>query len=265
MSVWGLLPNGCPTSEESWLATAMNCLAQNPLLDLSAPDADQQDVEDEIFAESESDCFHATDSEQEEIFHSSESGPEAEKGVSSTKRNAQPRRVEKYEILGKEVCASAFARLLGVGSSTLTRIRQGQPAFTKQKRPPLPKHPQFKFALRGEDAALWEGVVMFLWCLYHSKAEIMPTNFTLPGRQKFETPFPENEEQDSELVERLVQSFSRSLQSKGTDVNVNMVGPGTFMGPLRALPHGSRAELYWEYVAFNDERNLKGASYYGPP
>lgn len=97
--------------------------------------------------------------------------------------------------------------------------------------------------------------------MYHSEAEVMPNRYTLPGEKTLETPFPEEGDKDPDAVQRLVAGFSRSLQTQGTDVDVHMVGPGTFAGPVRALPHGNRTELYWEYCAFCDARQYEHASY----
>lgn len=250
--------------EETWLAMAMNIPLQSELFDADAAVLAIQDDSSggSVFhssPEAGSDrCFHSSDSEgiqetDEEIFHSSSSERPAKRARGEVGHN--------YTFLGKTLCAAAFQKLLGVGSSSLSKIRSGQQAFTNRSRPPLPKHPQFGFTLRGEVTARWENIVMFLWCVYHSEAEVMPNRYTLPGEKTLETPFPEENERDPDAVQRLVAGFSRSLQTQGTDVDVHMVGPGTFAGPVRALPHGNRTELYWEYCAFCDARQSEHASY----
>ena len=258
------------TSKETWLAESMG-LTSRRWLDVSDSN---QEREDEVFQESGSEsCFHASDSpgyeepvieSDDEIFHSSPSpsGAQGEDVAPPIKVRARStRKRDKYEFLGKEVCAAAFARLLGIGSSTLSKIRHGEVAMTNNQRPPLPKHPQFGFTLRGETGQLWEGIVMFLWCLYHSEAEVMPNKYAMPGKI-LETQFPEqSSEQDPDAVTRLVMGFNRSLHTKGTDTDMNMMGPGTFIGPVRSLPHSNRTDLHWEYVAFSEARGLPAASY----
>ena len=170
-------------------------------------------------------------------------------------RNSTP-----AEFLGLPVCRLALAKLLGVGSSTLAKIRHGQPAFTNKCRPAVPKHPMFGFSLRGVDV-LWHQIIMYLWTIYHQLAECMPTGFKMPCAKSGETAFPDSDAADADEEMRLVNAFSISLQTVMTDVDVNLIGPGTFKGAARALPHGSRTELYWDYVAFCEMQNQKPASY----
>lgn len=166
-------------------------------------------------------------------------------------------------FLGKSVCQAALAALIGVGNSTLAKIRNGQKAFTNSSRPSLPKHPMFGFCIRGIETRLWEGVIVFLYYLYQTCAEVMPNLFRNAGEQTLETPFPEDSEEagNSDAVARLVNGLSQTLQSQATDIEANMIGPGTFRGPLKALPHGSRTELFWEYVAWADAKGDLKASY----
>ena len=91
----------------------------------------------------------------------------------------------------------------------------------------------------------------------------MPNRYSMPAEGVLETPFPEQSasKQDPDAVTRLVIGFSQSLHTKGTDTDMNMMGPGTFIGPVRALPHGNRTDLYWEYTAFSEARGLPAASY----
>ncbi|CAK9078250.1 unnamed protein product, partial [Durusdinium trenchii] len=57
---------------------------------------------------------------------------------------------ESAKFLGKPVCRRALAALLGIGGSTLQRLRGGESAYTQNARKPLAKHPTFGFAIRGE-------------------------------------------------------------------------------------------------------------------
>ena len=179
---------------------------------------------------------------------------------SSSKRSYAQRTTGPFKFLDEHVCRSALIQLLGVGNSTLSRIRKGQRAFTNKARPQLPKHPTFKFAMRGEVAQLWEQIVCFLWCIYHSSAEVMPNRYKMPGESSLETPFPA-EEADGDAVSRLINGFQLTLHTKSSDPELAMVGPGTFAGCLRALPHGNRTELFWEYCAFCQARGQPQASY----
>ena len=54
--------------------------------------------------------------------------------------------------------------------------RAGESAYTNTRRRTAPKHPVFRFKLDHKTSAKWVGVVMFLWEVYHSSAEVMPTD-----------------------------------------------------------------------------------------
>lgn len=145
-----------------------------------------------------------------------------------------------------------------MGDSTIEKIRHGKPALTNKNRPPQPKHPMFGFTLRGVEN-LWEHIVTFLWHIYHTEAEVMPNQYALPGKRSDETPFPE-EGRDLDDDLRIITKFSRALETTYSDVDVNMIGPGTFRGLVRALPYGTRTELYFEYCAYTEARGLPCAS-----
>ena len=91
---------------------------------------------------------------------------------------------------------------------------------------------------------------MYLWMVYHSAAEPLPNDFRhgLGKPQDLnETPFPEHR-QDDDQVTRHVSAFMQNLHVYESDVDVRMIGPGTFKGERRHLQHGSRIELYFEYI-----------------
>ena len=190
-------------------------------------------------SDSDSSCLRATD----------------EEGGSKPTRAYAPRRADKFMFLGLRVCGRAMARLLGVGQSILQKLRQGEAVYTMKSRATPAKHPGFGFSLRGEAGQKWEHVVQFLWYIYHSQAEFMPTNFVDGFRRgqassgASDSPFP-SLSQDEEIL-RSVNSFMASLHIYNSDVEVHLVGPGFFKGERRFLQNGSRTELFFEYRAFS--------------
>ena len=243
----------------------------------------QQVAESDILYSSHSSCeesdvgcvFEVSDKESDigshcsqddgEILHSTDSEQEARLRAKHARYN--PRNSETLTVLGKPVCRAAFARLLGVGASTLQRLRKGEQTFTQKMRPPVPKHPTFGFALRGESEKLWESIVMFLWFVYQCSAESLPTNWHnfLPSEQNLEeAPFPEKasnakEKEDDQL--RLINSMVQTMNTCTLDIDMSLIGPGTFKGARRCLMHASRTDLYWDYKVFSELRNFKVASY----
>ena len=104
--------------------------------------------------------------------------------------------------------------------------------------------------------------MMFLWLVYHSAAEHMPNDFKHGlGRPENlnETPFPEKRDDDDQVI-RHVNAFMQNLHLYHSDVDVNMIGPGTFRGERRHLQHGSMIELYYEYLAHCTSNGKEGAS-----
>lgn len=258
--------------QEAWLFEAFNCGGGTTVFDHGSATEPIKD-EEELFESSpeEAECFHSSN-EEEECFPTSGSG-ECVFGSDSevdqcadtppaTKRaRYADRRPEHYMFAGSEVCKGALARLIGVGNSTLGKLRRGEAVFTNSSRPRLPRHPMFKFTIRGGEQALWQNVVMWFWYIYHRFAEVMPTGFAVPGERVPESPFPEKEDKDTDLLPRLVNSFTLSLQSMTSDPDVNCIGPGTFRGAVRYLPHTSRTELYWDYVAYCESKGERAASH----
>ena len=204
---------------------------------------------------------HCSDSDScvEEAFHTS---PEDDQDRPAKRPRYAKRSSETLTFLGAPVCRRAYIILLQVGGSTISKIRSGQTAFTNKLRPPIPKHPTFGFSLKGDCQKRWKDIVMFLWHVYHSAAEIMPTNWkTVSGHDKVaEPPFPDSGDPEDDR-ERLIHSIMQTVNTRSTDLEINLIGPGTFQGPRRSLMHGSRTELFWEYRVFCESNALQPASY----
>ena len=111
-----------------------------PEFEVSNSDHDKSDESEADFSVSDADSFFA------------ESDPDAA-GPSSSKRRYAQRRSEALTFLGKPVCVRACARLLGVGQTTLQKIRVGEEVYVqkseRKKVPACAKHPAFGFAMRG--------------------------------------------------------------------------------------------------------------------
>ena len=219
--------------------------------------------------------FEATDSDLQ-VSQQEESDVLIESGASSqfiasdedvapgrVKRQYSERRKGQLHFLGKPVGVRSCARLLGVGQTTLQKIREGHAIYTNSVRPKVPRHPAFGFSMRGDSAEKWPRVIMFLWYVYHSAAEHMPTGFRHGLRKPesiSEAPFTEG--RDSDDISRQVNSFVDRLQKYSADIDIHMIGPGTFKGERRFLQHSSRTELFFEYLAFCDASgNQDPASY----
>ena len=173
------------------------------------------------------------------------------------KRQNNQRRLVETTFLGKTHCIHALQALLGIGSSTIQRIRAGESAYTNTRRRTAPKQPVFGFKLDHKTSAKWVGVVMFLWEVYHSSAEVMPTDFKMPKDQEAEVP----EKKDPDFEIRRVEHFLNTLQTFSTDPDINLIGPGAFAGGCRFLQASTRTELFWEYYASCSAKGEDPASY----
>jgi hypothetical protein len=228
-------------------------------LDDDVLEATDDDSDGETLLCTDDEQMFASD-EDNSVFHATDSEPEQESA--NQKREYNSRQYKKAVFLGKTVCKRGYARLLGVGTSSIQKVRVGEAAFTNKIRAPKPKHPTFGFALNGSVQMKWMKVVMFLWYVYHSSAEVMPTHFHMPrGRpdSSVETPFVEPNGDDFAL--RHVNQFLQTLHTYSNDPDVNNIGPGTFAGARRSLQHSSRTEMFWEYVAFCRAKDEEPASY----
>ncbi len=252
--------------QEDFLAKLFNCSmpqreaeafaiqdapAEEPEFEATDLDCEESDPGDpDLFAESSSSFFGVSDDEA--------AGPKSQK----RKRSYADRRKKDLQFMGRAVCARACARLLGIGQTTLQSLREGKAVFTSKSRAKAPVHPSFGFAIRGDASERWPGIVMFLWYVYHSAAECMPTGFR-HGLGKPDTlteaPFVENRDPDE--LSRHINGFMKKLQTFSTDIDVQLIGPGTFKGERRHLQHGNRTELFYEYLAYCEARKEKPAAY----
>ena len=252
--------------KEDFLRQTFNCprpadekfqLAAGPLKESEVPDFEETDAETSDDSDSN---LRATDSEEAVLAATDDECPDAP----ASSRAYSRRRQDKFEFLGKAVCSRACSRLLGVGQNTIQKLRQGEAVFTMKERAPLPKHPTFGFALRGECGQKWASVVLFLWLVYHSSAESLPTDFVsaFKNSQSEESDFPQLDHEERDEVLRSVNGFMRSLHQYNSDIEAHMIGPGFFRGERRNLPHGTRTELFFEYRAYcNSVKDDNPASY----
>lgn len=215
-----LSPNN--TRRKSFSVT--DAIALEP--DFEATDSDLEASDPDVLSESGDDFFHASDGEQV---------------PQSAKRDYATRRAEDLMFLGRPVCLKAGCRLIGIGQKVLQRLRSGQCGY-KGQRAPAPKHPTFGFSLRGSASEKWPSVLMFLWLIYHSSAEHMPDSShslrkpSVKNLAESETPFGEGVACDDDEVDRRINGFMTSLHRYRSDVDVHLIGPGTFKGERRELP-----------------------------
>jgi hypothetical protein len=235
--------------KETYVANSLNCGAHFKFdgldsaaeCELEAGCFSESDLENDVYEESD-EVFDESDAGSlPELYSESDSNvfPETdqEDQPSSSKRTYARRRAGPLEFFGKTVCVFAFQALMGVGTSTVQRLRRGKRAFTNNRRQKEPKHPMFGFSLdRGRK---WVGIISFLWLVYHSVGEVLPTTVSMPNTM-IETPFPKKV--DTDFHERSVNAFMTSLDKYGHDIDVMNIGPGTFAGPKRHIQHTTRTE-----------------------
>ena len=169
-----------------------------------------------------------------------------------SKRNYKQRTTKKLLIGGKPVCERAFEGLLGVGGSTLNKIRKEEPAY--EGYPQRPKHPIFGFSI--DRPGKWVTVVMFFWVLYHSVCETLPMTFTMPSQDSIDARL---EDHDYQL--RYVKGFLNNLNTYANDPDSVATGPGTFNGNRRYLQHCSLTDLFWEHRAYCEAHGSEPASH----
>ena len=206
----------------------------------------QSDEEDIVYQSSGSDL----DSDNE-LFHQSssdENRPATRRGYKHDRRRGYKhdrRHQFGSTICGKPVCCKAFGKLLGVGDSTIEKVRNGVPAFTNSSRAPRIKHPLLGFVM--DSGRKWVSVLMFCCLLYMSCAECLPTHMDMPRGQASEMPLDSGTDPDAAL--RAINKYMNNLESYTSDPQNNIMGPGTFVGGKRFLQHCTRTELFWEYRA----------------
>ena len=172
--------------------------------------------------------------------------------AATAKRNYKQRTTETLHFGGKRVCQRAFGGLLGVGGSTLNKIRKGQPAYDGQPR--RPKHPIYGFSM--DRPGKWVAVVMFFWYLYHTACETLPTTFTMPSKDSVNSNL-----EDDDFQLRYVNRFMNNLNTYASDPDSVATGPGTFNGNKRYLQHCSLTDLFWEYRAYCEAHGCEAASH----
>ena len=129
------------------------------------PDAEDDDA-DSVFSQSDdcdADLLEESELETDDEMHVA---TDEEEIYEKTSRTRRPKR--SMEFLGMKVCQYAFQGLLGIGGSTLNRLRKDESAFTQSRRPEKPKHPVFGFCLDGQRK--WVGVLMFHCQQRHTRA-----------------------------------------------------------------------------------------------
>ena len=105
----------------------------------SGSDHDVSDAvdSDAVFSASDPSQFGASDEDDE---------PEP------LKRSYAKRRAESQVFLGKEVCRRACARLLGIGQTTLDKLRKGEAIYRPSQAVPVSKHPSLGISMRGHSS-----------------------------------------------------------------------------------------------------------------
>jgi hypothetical protein len=209
--------------------------------------------EDKIVYESSDEELlrQSTSGEEEVLYDTSDEGLEV---IENNRTYAKNRRTTySLQFLGRPVCTKAYSKLLGIGDSTLEKVRDGIPAFTNSSRPARPKHPVLGFVL--DVPGKWQSVLMFCWMLYMSCAECLPTHFDMPRTQG-----ANGAESDPDFGLRSINAYMNNLHRYCSDPQNNQMGPGTFTGSKRFLHHSTRTELMWEYRAYCDANNIDPAS-----
>lgn len=232
---------------------------------------DESGVPKEAFESSDDEgetAVPALGNQLQEFFSSSE---DESKPESPRQKGALPGRASKRAysagrakagascLLGKPVCLHALGRLLAVGASTLEKLRRGENVFTGRSE--RPKHPIFGFCLDNETSAKWHSVAVFLWHIYHSSAEFMPSNLRIPSRRTEALHATTVDDGDADFSARYVAKALNELSEYSADINVTMLGPGGEGAPKRWLQHSNRTELYHEFVAYSEANNMQPASF----
>ena len=192
----------------------------------------------------------------EELFR--ESGNESDSPPQQKRaRTYTPRSCSDLLFLKRPVCQWAHRRLMGIGDSVACRVRQGERVYSNAQRSKLPKHPATGHALRHQAKDKWQRVLCFLWLVYHSQAEVLPTKFVMPNGYVQEGLVPD-EEEDFQI--RFVHTFIQGLADYHRMPNLSALGPGSFEGPRRYLQHRKVTDLYNEYIAHETSCNEKPCS-----
>ena len=218
--------------------------------------------------------MHASDSSDD-----SSSEPESpQRPPRGTKRKYRHRaggHARSGMFLGLPVCLAALARLLAIGTSVIEKVRHGVTTCHRGKGRLHPKHPLLNISLlRAHSGIVWPTVLSFLWLVYHSSAEGLPTQHVLMrdirGKNGVRVALQDalaegsssGDRGDSdEEVGRCIRKRILDLQAYESDVETFVAGPGTVEGPRRYLQHGRPVHLYWEYEALQRSRCQPTASF----
>lgn len=88
--------------------------------------------------------------------------------------------------------------------------------------------------MRASPREKWQYVLCFLWLLYHSAAEVLPTKFRMPNGYLKEEIEGDDEE---EFLVRYVGTFMQNREAYHNMPHLQSIGPGSFEGPRRFLQH----------------------------
>ena len=113
-------------------------------------------------------------------------------------------------------------------------------------------------SIRASPREKWQYVLCFLWLLYHSAAEVLPTKFRMPNGYLREEMEGDDEE---EFLVRYVGTFMQNLESYHNMPDLQSIGPGSFEGPRRFLQHRKPIDVYYEYIAFESASGRQPASF----
>jgi hypothetical protein len=247
------------TNKESYVRAAFGFDGTAQVV-LTASALEPLDDDNELFGVSDDEVFMSNSDDAQTCTNNSGmlfASDDEENDQLLAKRSYSKRRTGPVSFLGSEVCQSAYERLLGIGTGTIQQLRKGKPAFTNNNRLAQPKHPTFGFIM--DYGRKWVTVVMFLWFIYHSCAETLPTTFHMP-RTANEAPFLRGQDV-SDYALRVVNKFMNGLNTYCNDPDVVNMGPGTFCGPKRHLQHTTRTDLFWEYRAYCNAVPTEAAGY----
>ena len=96
----------------------------------------------------------------------------------------------------------------------------------------------------------WVSVLMFLWYIYMSCAEVLPKPMLTPRAADKDAPF----HNDDEFTLRTVNSFMNSLERYHHSPDMYKMGPGTFDGPKRYLQKSTRTDAWQQPVGQQSTR-----------
>ena len=225
--------------------------------------SDEEVVNTTVGIEVESEVFYSSDDGEEGagapgsdgMFYTSDEGDGSGKIPRSYAHTRKPSCSARF--LNKPVCSRALSRLLGIGSKTLQSLREGHAVYLG--RPKRAKHPVFGFVIDQGKQMKWHSVVNFLYQLYHTSAEFLPTHYF--GRKGApladEAPFPA---ESSDFSLRYLSKVLHDTSVQSSDLNSMLLGPGCPDAPRKYLQHSTRTSLYYEYVAFAESNGESAAS-----